>query len=115
MVNSGANVGGGVTFDPVAARQASVRLDALADRLERDLRVDEPALRVAPAGIDEVSVRAAQTMTDVAASFSDSADAGILELRKLAATLRSQSNLFAAAEESSVAEFGGGAGVAGAA
>lgn len=115
MTNSAADFGSGVTFDPVAAGQAAVRLDALADRMERDLRADEPVLTVAPGGLDEVSVRAAQTMTDVATSFSDSAFGGILELRKLAATLRSQSMLFGAAEDASAAEFDGTPGVAGAA
>ncbi|NKY88781.1 PE family protein [Nocardia veterana] len=97
----------GVRFDAAAASAAARRLDSLADRLEAGMRADEAALTVAPAAVDEVSVRAAQTMNQVAASYSDSAAAGILELRKLAATVRSQTGQFARSEDESVAEFGG--------
>ncbi|MGF6889170.1 hypothetical protein ABIA39_008544 [Nocardia sp. GAS34] len=100
---------GGVQFDPVAARNAAVRLDGLADRLEGDLRTNDVALRVAPAGVDEVSARAAGTMNDVAASYSDSASAGVLELHKLAATLRAQADRFGRSEAESVADINGAA------
>ncbi|MFI9506346.1 PE family protein [Nocardia sp. NPDC052566] len=106
MANSGVAFGG-VQFDPAAARDAAARLDGLAERLERELSAGEPALRVAPAGIDEVSLRAAATMTDVAVSYSESASAGTLELRKLAASLRSQAIQFGNAESESVDALGG--------
>ncbi|WP_330252273.1 PE family protein [Nocardia sp. NBC_00565] len=96
----------GVLFDPAAARDAAARLDGLAARLEAELREGSPALTVPPSGADEVSVRASQTMNDVAASYGDSAAAGIVELRKLAATLRSQAAQFGRAEHDSVADFG---------
>ncbi|WP_433599715.1 PE family protein [Nocardia sp. CA-135953] len=96
----------GVMFDPAAARDAATRLDGLAARLEAELREGSPALTVPPAGVDEVSVRAAQTMNDVAASYGQSATAGIVELRKLAATLRAQAAHFGRAENDSVADFG---------
>ncbi|MGW4770154.1 PE family protein [Nocardia sp. NPDC004278] len=96
----------GVLFDPVAARDAAARLDGLAARLEAELREGSPALTVPPAGTDEVSVRAAQTMSNVADSYGQSAAAGIVELRKLAATLRSQAAQFGRAENDSAADFG---------
>lgn len=106
MADSGV-VSGGVRFDAVAARDAATRLDGLADRLEEQLRTGEPSLQVAPAGLDEVSLRAAQTMTGVAISFSESASAGVLELRKLAALLRSQVQEFGRAEADNVESLGG--------
>jgi hypothetical protein len=77
-------------FDPVLAHKTATDLDALADRLEADLRANAPRLAVETAGADEVSVRAAHTLRTVAASFDETAAAGVLELRKLAAALRSQ-------------------------
>lgn len=102
---SGADLDG-VLFDPVAARNAAARLDGLAARLEIDLSEGEPALTVPPAGADEVSLRASQTMNGVAESYAHSAEAGIAELKKLAATLRSQATQFGRAESVSVADFG---------
>ncbi|WP_433195514.1 PE family protein [Nocardia sp. CA-107356] len=95
----------GVLFDPAAARDAAARLDGLAARLEAEFAEGSPALTVPPAGVDEVSMRAAQTMNDVAGSYGQSAAAGIVELRKLAATLRSQATQFGRAENDSVADF----------
>ncbi|MBB5912848.1 hypothetical protein BJY24_001715 [Nocardia transvalensis] len=106
MALSGAEIDG-VQFDSTAALAAAQRLDGLADRLEAGMRADEGALTVPPAGVDEVSVRAAGTMSQVAASYSESSASGIHELRKLAATLRSQTGQFARSEDESVAEFGG--------
>ncbi|WP_406236328.1 PE domain-containing protein [Nocardia sp. NBC_01009] len=108
MASSGVDFDG-VVFDPVAARNAAVRLDGLADRLERDLRSGATSLTIPSAGLDEVSVRAAQTMSDVASSYTESASAGILEIRKLAATLRTQAAQFGRAESDSAADFGAGA------
>ncbi|WP_327095470.1 PE family protein [Nocardia vinacea] len=105
MASGGADFDG-VMFDPAAARDAATRLDGLAARLEAELREGSPALTVPPAGVDEVSGRAAQTMNDVAASYGQSATAGIVELRKLAATLRAQAAQFGRAENDSVADFG---------
>ncbi|MEV4124624.1 PE domain-containing protein [Nocardia sp. NPDC049707] len=78
-------------FDPARAHKTATDLDALADRLEADLRANRPALAVESAGLDEVSLRAAETMRAVGSSYDETAVAGILELRKLAAALRSQS------------------------
>ncbi|MGY4102264.1 PE family protein [Nocardia sp. R16R-3T] len=105
MASSGMNFDG-VLFDPAAAKDAAARLDGLAARLEAELREGSPALTVRPAGADEVSGRAAQTMNDVAASYGQSAAAGIVELRKLAATLRAQAAQFGRAENDNVADFG---------
>jgi len=78
-------------FDPARATRAAAALDALAARLEHDLTVNGPALAVPAAGSDEVSLRVAQTLSTVGADYREAADAGVLEMRKLAASLRSQS------------------------
>ncbi|WP_069161894.1 PE domain-containing protein [Nocardia altamirensis] len=111
MASTGADFNG-VRFDADAAKDAALRLDGLADRLESELRSGEVSLRIPAAGVDEVSQRAAQTMNGVATSYTDSAAAGVLELRKLAATLRSQVRQFDRSESASVESFGGTAGAA---
>lgn len=105
MVRSGVDFDG-VQFDPASAGTAAQRLDGLANRLEQDLLAAEQALTVEPAGMDAVSMRAAQTMNQVATSYQETATAGILELRKLAAVLRSQVNQFGRAEDDSATSFG---------
>lgn len=97
------NSSDGVYFDAQAATEAAGRLDALAQRLRDDLESSRAALTVPPAGADEVSVRAAATMTDVAGSFSTGADGGVDELHKLAASLRAQVNHFGQAESDNAA------------
>ncbi|WP_280234045.1 PE family protein [Nocardia cyriacigeorgica] len=104
MVRSGVDFDG-VQFDAAGARAAALELDGLADRLERSFSTRAAALQVEPAGADEVSLIAAQTMNEVATSFGDSAAAGIGELRKLAATLRSQITGFGRSESDSAAGF----------
>ncbi|MBU3067998.1 PE family protein [Nocardia sp. NEAU-G5] len=97
------NKSDGVYFDPQAATEAAGRLDALAQRLRDDLTASKAALTVPPAGADEVSLRAAGTMNDVAGSFNTSADGGVDELQKLAASLRAQVNHFGQAESDNAA------------
>ncbi|WP_345497979.1 PE domain-containing protein [Nocardia callitridis] len=99
MTDNGFN---GVYFDPQAATDAAGRLDALAQRLQDDLGAGEASLAVPSAGVDEVSVRAAGTMNEVAGSFSTSAAEGVLELRKLAASLRAQVAHFGRLEDDNV-------------
>ncbi|MFI1240364.1 PE family protein [Nocardia salmonicida] len=96
----------GVQFDAATAGQASSGLDSLADRLAADLHAAEQALTIAPAGADEVSGRSAQTSNEVASSFLASAQASVEEMRKLAATMRSQSNRFGGMESDNAAGFG---------
>lgn len=93
-------------FDPTQARDSAVELDALAARLEEDLRVDAADLHVEPAGVDEVSGRAAHTLTDAAASYDEAAVAGILEIRKLAAALRSQTDQMLRMDGDNAGAFG---------
>ncbi|MQY25011.1 PE domain-containing protein [Nocardia aurantia] len=100
---------GGVQFDPAAAANAAAQLDGLAGRLAGDLQNEQMKLTAAPAGADEVSVRAAQTLDAVAESFRNSADAGVLEVRKLAATLRVQSSRLGQLDTDNAADFGGAA------
>lgn len=95
-----------VEFDAATAGKASSGLDALADRLAADLRSAEEALTITPAGTDEVSGGAARTANDVAASYLASAQAGVHEMRKLAATLRLHTNHFDGMESANVADFG---------
>ncbi|MGA6205420.1 PE family protein [Nocardia testacea] len=77
-------------YAPDLARSAGGELDALADRLETALRVDGPLLHIAPAGADEVSVGAAQTLSRVGDSYTTSGELFVHELRKLAAAVRAQ-------------------------
>ncbi|MBF6319879.1 PE family protein [Nocardia cyriacigeorgica] len=104
MVRSGVDFDG-VQFDAAGAGAAARELDSLADRLEQALTSREAALKVEPAGADEVSRAAAQTMSEVATSFADSTAAGVHELRKLAAVLRSQITEFGRSESDSAAGF----------
>ncbi|MEU4312617.1 PE family protein [Nocardia sp. NPDC024068] len=107
MENEIGQVYNGVRFDPDAAGKASSGLDTLADRLAADLAAAQDALTVLPAGIDEVSGRAAQTQNDVAGSFLTSAQASVHEIRKLAATLRLSTNQFGGMESDNAVGFGG--------
>ncbi|WP_280433869.1 PE family protein [Nocardia carnea] len=93
-------------FDPPAARRAGAELDALADRLEDALRMNSPALAVAPAGTDEVSIRTAQTLREVAVSYVDAGHRGVSEIRKLAATLRVQTEQLVRMDGDNAAAFG---------
>ncbi|MBF6272400.1 MULTISPECIES: PE family protein [Nocardia] len=93
-------------FDPVVAARTAADLDALADRLEAGLQADTPALSVAAPGIDEVSLRAATTLTEVGASFDSSGNLGVQELRKLAATLRAQSRGLSRMDSDNAADLG---------
>jgi hypothetical protein len=79
-------------YDPGQVRAAARDLDALADRLSAALQNDGPLLRTGPAGGDEVSVRAAQTLGRVADSYTEAGDLVVHELRKLAAVVRAQSD-----------------------
>ncbi|WP_040788669.1 PE domain-containing protein [Nocardia paucivorans] len=86
-------------FEPSLARKSATALDALAARLESDLQQQLPALAVEPAAQDEVSVRAAESLRDVASSYGDAATAGVLEIRKLAAALRSHTDVLTRMDE----------------
>ncbi|MEU0540306.1 PE family protein [Nocardia sp. NPDC005978] len=89
----------GVRFDATTALSAAAQLDALADRIESSLGEEQSKLGFVSAGADQVSVRAAQTLTAVADSFGVSTGAGVTEVRQLAAALRAQSVQFGQVEE----------------
>ncbi|WP_410873851.1 PE family protein [Nocardia sp. A7] len=93
-------------FDPVEAVRVAAELDQLAGRLETDLQAHQPALPVAAPGLDEVSQQAAQTLRAVAEDFGFSAGDGVLELRRLAATLRTQARELAAMDQGNAADLG---------
>ncbi|MFI6870175.1 PE domain-containing protein [Nocardia sp. NPDC050406] len=95
----------GVRFDSASALAAAAQLDALADRLAAGVQAEQPKLTLVAAGSDEVSQRATQTLNAVVASFQQSAGGGVDELRKLAATLRTQTDNFAQAEGQSAHGF----------
>ncbi|MFE3188699.1 PE family protein [Nocardia sp. NPDC059240] len=95
----------GLRFDQSTALSAAAQLDALADRIAGGLAVEQVKLNLTPAGADEVSVQAAQTLTSVAASFVQSGGDGVTELRSLAATLRAQFNTIGQAEEQNALGF----------
>lgn len=89
----------GVRFDATTALSAAAQLDALADRIESGFNNEQSKLGFVAAGADEVSVRAAETLGAVAASFGVSSGAGVTEVRQLAAALRAQSVAFGQVEE----------------
>lgn len=93
-------------FDAIAASQAASSLDALVDRLTTELTAVAPALHVAPAGVDEVSGRAALTANDVADDFLTNTESGVHEMRKLAAGLRAQVTAFDQMETDNAGGFG---------
>ncbi|MFI6870196.1 PE family protein [Nocardia sp. NPDC050406] len=96
---------GSVRFDAAEALAAAADLEALADSLAAALSAETPALSVPAAGADEVSLRAADTLTAVGASFVSQAPVGVDELRKLAAALRNQASNFAQHETDTVVDF----------
>ncbi|UGT39690.1 PE family protein [Nocardia yamanashiensis] len=96
---------GNVSFDKKAALAAAADLDALADRLEAAVGADSAALSIPAAGADEVSVRAAGTLTAVGASFVQQSAPGVDELRKLATAIRAQADNFGQVEDASVVDF----------
>jgi len=95
----------GVRFDASTALAAAAQLDVLADRLSGGMSVEQAKLGIAPAGADEVSVRAAHTLNSVSASFQTSGGAGVDEVRKLAAALRAQAEHFGRIEDESILGF----------
>ncbi|WP_431817579.1 PE family protein [Gordonia jacobaea] len=79
-----------LSVDPDELITAAKDLDLLADRVERSLIGTTDRRTVAPAGSDEVSIAVANSFDAVAGGFDADAASGVLELRKLAATLRAQ-------------------------
>ncbi|MDO3647286.1 PE family protein [Nocardia mangyaensis] len=94
-------------FDSTAASKAAAALDGIADRLTTELTAVAPTLRVAPAGTDEVSTRAATTANGVAEDYLSGAEAGAREMSKLAATLRAQVAEFDQMETDNTSGFAG--------
>ncbi|QCQ93171.1 PE domain-containing protein [Rhodococcus sp. SGAir0479] len=79
-----------VFVDPDVLSTAAAELDALAARLRTTIAVAAPALNVAPAGAEEVSVLAAGYFNRLAGGLGTAADRCIEELIAAAATLRAQ-------------------------
>ncbi|MRH89371.1 PE domain-containing protein [Nocardia sp. SYP-A9097] len=94
-----------IAFDHELARQAAGRLDALADGLESGLRDSSAALSPAAAALDPVSRRTSQSIEEVGVSFRQSYLGGAVELRKIAANLRSHADLHEGADGDAVAAF----------
>lgn len=67
---------------------AACHLDAIADRIEALMRRERQRLPVSAAGDDEVSRRVGQTLNRMAEEFLRSADHGVVEIRRMAETLR---------------------------
>lgn len=106
-VSGPADSAAGLRFDADAAHAAAVGLETLAQRLVAALRGGERVLAVVPAGRDEVSHRAARTMTAAAGSYVGHADSAVRELRSLAEILRTHAARLADVERDSAAEVGG--------
>ncbi|WP_280399589.1 PE family protein [Nocardia carnea] len=100
-------------YNPELAHTAARDLDALADRLSAALRDDGPLLRTEPAGGDEVSVQAAQTLCRVGDSYNEAADLVVYELRKLAAVVRAQTTAILEMDLHASGHFGSGVEVTG--
>jgi len=96
---------GAMEFDPIGVGMAAERLDALADRLDGNLRQSSRSMTVVPAAVDEVSQRAARTFNDVSADYQRGYAAGVHELRKLAANLRSHAQTVGYSEADNAAGF----------
>lgn len=93
-------------FDPDVAARTAADLDALADRLASGLAADTPVLTVPAPGSDEVSQRAATTLSEVGTSFASSSELGVQELRKLAATVRAQAHGLSGMDAGNAADIG---------
>jgi hypothetical protein len=78
----------GISTEAVIA--AAAELDLLAERLALAHGLSAPATHVAPSGLDEVSLLAAQHFNKAALTHDQSVGQAILELHHAAATLRSQ-------------------------
>ncbi|MEE3850991.1 PE family protein [Gordonia sp. LSe1-13] len=94
-----------LNVDPAELVAAAGRLDRLAERLENSLGALTPALTVPAAGRDEVSQTSATSFNSVAEAFSTDSARGVEELRKIAALLRSQAQVYARGEDDAAAEF----------
>ncbi|WP_158087141.1 PE family protein [Mycobacterium aquaticum] len=79
----------GLSIETQQLTEVGARLDAIAGRLSDLLQAEHPHLDTVPVGRDEVSARASSTLNTVHASYAESAEAGIAELREIAAALRS--------------------------
>lgn len=89
----------GMSIQPAEVHEISRQLDELANRVQQVMTDEAPNLTVTPSARDEVSQRVAQTLNEVHASFSTSADQGMAEIHEVAATLRGHSSNIAASED----------------
>ncbi|MFF0816273.1 PE family protein [Rhodococcus sp. NPDC003318] len=99
---------GHVFVSPDALNAAATQLEALAGRLQATVGANGPALHMAPAGTEEVSVQAAAYFNGVADSFLSAAAAGVAELVDAAAVLRAQAAEYAALDDGFGAALGAG-------
>ncbi|MGE0217120.1 PE family protein [Mycolicibacterium sp.] len=88
-----------LSLQPDEVIEATTQLDDLATRVETLLRAEGPNLAVTAPGVDEVSQRVAATLNEVHQFFTASTDAGVAELREIAATLRAHTDAVVAAEQ----------------
>ncbi|MFC9995477.1 PE family protein [Nocardia sp. NPDC127526] len=92
-----------ITVDPERLRAAAARIDRLACQLDERLRAAAPGLRPPPAGADEVSVHAANTLGTVASSYLDDVRTCLGELRTIAAALHRSSRTVERTEDGAAA------------
>ena len=86
-------------MQPDEVAEAIQHLDTLADRVDKLMSTEAPNLTVTAPARDEVSQRVANTLNDVHATFTTSTDAGVNEMREIAATLRAHTGNVLAAEQ----------------
>jgi sugar-specific transcriptional regulator TrmB len=89
----------GLTVNTTELADTAKRLDELADRLDALLKTEAPHLSPAPVGRDEVSVRAATTLTEVQGHYVTATAEGITELREIAAALRAGAGNIASVDQ----------------
>lgn len=78
----------GLTVNTTELADTAKRLDELADHLDAALKAETPHLSPDAVGSDEVSLRAAATLTEVQTHYLTASSEGIAELREIAAALR---------------------------
>ncbi|MDS1113967.1 PE family protein [Gordonia westfalica] len=91
--------------EPAELISAAGDLDKIAERLELALAGAQGALSVPAQGRDEVSVASAASFTTVAEKFEKDTATGVLELRKIAATLRAQASGLIDSDSAAAAAF----------
>ncbi|KQS00464.1 hypothetical protein ASG12_06080 [Williamsia sp. Leaf354] len=88
-----------LSVDPQQVFRAVNRLEGIATEIERSVGAHRPALDVAPAGRDEVSVAAAKSFSDSAELFDLEIVKGVKAIRDVASALRDGTKTVTASDD----------------